>query len=376
MFTSFFGSGRSLRIGQWVSLLVIVLFIAFKLFASYRAIEWQYWAVMLSLLGIFLVFSLWQRKQGNPWAIWAWVGAALMGLIIDIQVQASVFLNEWYGKFYDMLQKPETGSVAKFWEYMLQFSYIAFPLIFIGMFSSYFASHYAFRWREAMTKNFIPRWRNTAEDVEGASQRVQEDCARFARLLESMGLGLFRALLTLIAFIPILWKLSSGIGIAWLDFQGSLVVVAVAVSLGGMLISWFVGIKLPGLEYNNQKVEAAFRKQLVYGEDDRQQFAEVGTLLELFTGVRTNYFRLFNHYAYFNLWAGLYSQLMIIFPYVLMGPSVMTQAITLGVMTQVGNAFGKVNDAFSYLIHRWTDITELRSIHKRLAEFEKSIEPA
>lgn len=373
MFTSFFGSGHSLRIGKWVSLLVIVLFIAFKLFASYRAIEWQYWAVMLSLLGILFVFSLWQRKQGNQWAIWAWVGVGLMGLVIDIQVQASVFLNEWYRNFYDMMQKPETGSVAKFWEYMLQFSYIAFPLIFIDMLSIYFASHYTFRWREAMTKNFIPRWRNTVEDVEGASQRIQEDCARFARVLEDIGLGLFRALLTLIAFIPILWSLSSGIGISWLDFQGSLVVVAVTVSLGGMLISWFVGIKLPGLEYNNQKVEAAFRKQLVYGEDDRQKFAQVGTLFELFTGVRTNYFRLFNHYAYFNLWSGLYSQLMIIFPYILMGPSVMTQAITLGVMTQVGNAFGKVNTAFSYLIHRWTDITELRSIHKRLKEFEKSI---
>ena len=28
-----------------------------------------------------------------------------------------------------------------------------------------------------------------------------------------------------------------------------------------------VGIKLPGLEFNNQKVEAAYRKELVYGED-------------------------------------------------------------------------------------------------------------
>ena len=34
------------------------------------------------------------------------------------------------------------------------------------------------------------------------------------------------------------------------------------VSLGGLIISWFVGIKLPGLEYNNQRVEASFRKEL------------------------------------------------------------------------------------------------------------------
>jgi peptide/bleomycin uptake transporter len=50
-----------------------------------------------------------------------------------------------------------------------------------------------------------------------------------------------------------------------------------------------------------------------------------------------------------------------------------TGVITLGVIQQVGNAFGKVNDAFSYLIERWTDITELRSIYKRLSEFEKAL---
>ena len=41
-------------------------------------------------------------------------------------------------------------------------------------------------------------------------------------------------------------------------------------SLGGVLISWFVGYKTyQDLEYKNQVVEAAFRKELVYGEDDR-----------------------------------------------------------------------------------------------------------
>jgi peptide/bleomycin uptake transporter len=90
-------------------------------------------------------------------------------------------------------------------------------------------------------------------------------------------------------------------------------------------------------------------------------------------GVRLNNFRLFNHYAYFHLWSNLYSQMMVIFPFLLMGPSLFTGLITLGVIQQVSNAFGKVNDAFSYLIDRWTDITELRSIYKRLSEFEKAL---
>jgi peptide/bleomycin uptake transporter len=73
----------------------------------------------------------------------------------------------------------------------------------------------------------------------------------------------------------------------------------------------------------------------------------------------------------FTCGATLYGQMMVIFPFLLMGPSLFTGLITLGVIQQVSNAFGKVwNDAFSYLIERWTDITELRSIYKRLSEFE------
>ena len=85
-----------------------------------------------------------------------------------------------------------------------------------------------------------------------------------------------------------------------------------ATSLGSMLISWFVGWKLPGLEYNNQKVEAKFRKELVYGEDDRTTYAKPETILELFTGIKFNYHRLYLHYGYFDIWVNVYDQFMVI----------------------------------------------------------------
>lgn len=311
--------------------------------------------------------------MNRRWAMWAWGGLAVLMTIVFITVQQTVRLNAWYGQFYDLLQKPEqAGGLDKFWGFMQQFAWIAFPYMLLRSFEAYLASHYAFRWRQAMTETYLPRWQRTAETVEGASQRIQEDCMRFARQTENLGLGLVRALLTLASFIPILWGLSKGIAIEWLKFDGSLFWVALTTALGGTVLSWFVGIRLPGLEYNNQKTEAALRKELVYAEDDRGRMTLSGTM-ELFMGVRFNNFRLFNHYAYFNLWSNLYAQSMIIFPYLLMGPSLFAGVITLGVIQQVGNAFGKVNDAFSYLIDRWTDITELRSIHKRLTEFEKAL---
>jgi peptide/bleomycin uptake transporter len=307
------------------------------------------------------------------WALWAWGGLLVLVALVFITVQQTVRLNEWYGHFYDLLQKPEqAGGLGKFWGFMQEFAWIAFPYMLLRSFEAYLASHYAFRWRQAMTETYLPRWQRTAETVEGASQRLQEDCMRFAKQTENLGLGLVRAVLTLVSFIPILWGLSQGMAIAWLQFEGSLFWVALVTALGGTVLSWFVGIRLPGLEYNNQKTEAALRKELVYAEDERSRMT-LAEVMQLFMGVRINNFHLFNHYAYFNLWSNLYSQTMIIFPYLLMGPSLFTGLITLGVIQQVSNAFGKVNEAFSYLIERWTDITELRSIHKRLSEFERSL---
>jgi peptide/bleomycin uptake transporter len=225
-----------------------------------------------------------------------------------------------------------------------------------------------------MTFSYVDKWQKVDKEIEGASQRIQEDIYRFARIVESLGLQVIRAIMTLIAFLPILWGLSKGVDLEPIkSVPGSLVWVALLVSLGGLLISWFVGIKLPGLEYNNQKVEAAFRKELVYAEDDKVTYGRTETIVELFVGLKFNYNRLFLHYGYFDIWVNFFEQLMVIVPYLIMGPGLFTGVITLGVLVQVSNAFSKVRESFSIFIANWTTITELRSIHKRLKEFQANI---
>jgi peptide/bleomycin uptake transporter len=251
---------------------------------------------------------------------------------------------------------------------------LAIPYVIIYTITNYFTRLYAFRWREAMTFAYIPYWKEVETKVEGASQRIQEDCMNFAKIVESIGLQIIRAIMLLIAFIPILWGLSSNVILPWLkDLNGSLVYVSLTASLGGVIISWLVGIKLPGLEYNNQVVEAAFRKELVYGEDDRVEYAKPPTILELFAGIKFNYHRLFLHYGYFDLWLIMYNQSMIIVPYIIMGPGLFTGAMTLGILIQTSSAFREVQGSFSLFMQNWTRITELRSIYKRLTEFEKAI---
>ncbi|GKW20229.1 hypothetical protein PEC302107_19580 [Pectobacterium araliae] len=105
-----------------------------------------------------------------------------------------------------------------------------------------------------------------------------------------------------------------------------------------------VGIKLPGLEFNNQRVEAAYRKELVYAEDYASRVDPL-TTVELFTAVRKNYFRLYFHYTYFNIARFLYLRADSIFSLFLLFPAILAGMLTLGLMTQITNVFERVRDS-------------------------------
>lgn len=294
-------------------------------------------------------------------------------------------LLEYFFNSRAMIEKPNY-SASDFYALILVFLAIAIPYVLIATINIYFASVYAFKWREAMTFSYLKFWKNKDDNIEGSSQRIQEDTYNFSKIVESLGLSFIKALMTLVAFIPILWSLSDVVSKALFanlsensffyflkNIDGLLVYIALLISLGGLVVSWFVGIKLPGLEYNNQKAEAAFRKELVYAEDNRKEYAKNETMIELFTGLKFNYKRLFLHYGYFNIWLILFEQMIVIVPFLIMAPGLFAGAIGLGIVMQINNAFDQVRSSFSVFITNWTTITQLRSIYKRLKEFEKNI---
>lgn len=305
------------------------------------------------------------------WRLWAWGGLSLILSLIYLDVQLVVWFNSWYKEFYDLLQKPT--DINLFWKQIEGFTIVATISIFVETISRFIESHWMFRWREAMTQDLLPRWLASTTNIEGASQRLQEDTLKFTRLVEHLGEHAVRALLIMIAFTPILWELSKHVSLPIVGVvPGILVILAVLLSFGALAISWLVGIKLPGLEYNNQKAEASYRKALVLSEDKRDNYPP--TFFGLFQNVKNNYVKMFLHYSYFNTWKYSYEQFNIILPYLLMAPSLFSGAITLGIIIQTGNSFEKVSKASSFIIQEWSAVTELRSVYRRLKEFEKSLE--
>lgn len=290
------------------------------------------------------------------------------------QVQVDVAINEWFGDFYNLVQKalgePNVVSTEELFSVLLTFFKIAGVYIVISVLLGFFTKHWVFRWRTAMNDFYTSNW-GRLHAIEGSSQRVQEDTKRFAAIMETLGVALLDSLLTLIAFLPILWGLSTHITeLPWIgQIDHSLIYVAILFALFGTVVMAGVGIKLPGLEFNNQVVEAAYRKQLVYGEDEPERLTPP-TVIEFFGRVRKNYFRLFFHYMYFDVAKFSYLQAGVLVPYVALAPTIASGAITLGVMQQIVRAFTRVESSFQFLVRSWPTIVELISIYKRLVAFE------
>ena len=197
---------------------------------------------------------------------------------------------------------------------------------------------------------------------------------RFATTVEGLGVNFISAVLTLLAFLPVLVKLSSDI--TELPLVGAipypLVFAAVIWSVLGTGALALIGIRLPGIEFFNQRVEAAYRKELVLGEDDPAR-ADPPTVNTLFSNISRNYFRLYLNFMYFNVGRIVYLQTDVMFPYILLAPTIVAGKITLGAMNQILNAFTQVRTSFQYLVNAWSTIVELISIYQRLRAFEAKI---
>lgn len=337
-----------------------------------------FWSYQYMIACYALFTGAWMWFVPHRWSVWSVAGSAVIVFITWIQVQMDVMINQWFGRFYDTVQKalsgPGTVTETAFYGHLATFTTIALVAVTLSVVSNFLVSHYVFRWRTAMNDHFMANW-HRLRHIEGASQRIQEDTKRFATIAENLGVKFIESVMMLVAFLPILWGLSAHVTRLPVigDVSQGLVFVAILWSIGGTALLAVAGVRLPGLEFRNQRVEAAYRKELVLGED-RADRASPPTVAELFDDVRRNYFTLYLNYMYFNIVRYAYLQAGVLVPYVALAPTIVSGTITLGLMQQIIRAFNRVENSFQFLVNSWTTIVELMSIYKRLAAFSATLE--
>lgn len=310
---------------------------------------------------------------------------ALTVLTVSI-VYVQVLLNQWYNNFYSSLQAYDADAII---HYLWVFTGLAFIHIIIAVYTYYIRQLLSIKWRRWMTDQYINRWMDHKKyyylqlfgaAADNPDQRISEDIKMFVDYFLQFTVGLLKAVLTLGAFIVILWNLSDSITftVSGLDITipHYLVWAAIGYAILGTAATHFVGRRLARLRYVQQKFEADFRFSLIRLREHAQSIAfyggennEASFLNGRFRSLLNNFVDIVYKEKQLVWLTSGYAQIAIIFPLLVSIPSYLRKTINLGGLMQISSAFGRVQDSLSYFVDIYTQLAEWRSVINRLSEF-------
>lgn len=323
-----------------------------------------------------------------------WSGRILLAAVIALtlsQVGLDVLLNTWRGEFYNAIQNYDWPS---FWWQMGVFCVLAGIYVINAVAAAYLTRMLQIRWRRWLTDRFLARWLANrtywrvalAPDApDNPDQRIAEDLRMFVGQdgstggggILDLGLGLMRAIVSLVSFVVILWGLSGSIELLGIVIPAYMVWLAILYAGIGTWLTHLVGRPLVGLVFAQQHREADFRFSLVRFRENmegvallRGESVESGNLRQRFHRVMDNFLAIMVRRVKIGSLVLGYNQAAVVFPFLMAAPRYFAKEIQLGQLMQIASAFGQVQDALSYIINAYTEIANWRAVVERLAEFE------
>ena len=309
------------------------------------------------------------------------VGLALMMVWLEVQ------FNFWNREFYNTF---ENRDEAEFFRQLGMFALLALIWIVTAVYRLYFLQMLQIEWRTWLTERFLGDWMKDQahyrmqlldRGTDNPDQRIAEDLRFFVEYTSDLALGLLTAVVTLISFVVILWTLSGPLEILGMSIPGWLVWVALVYAIAGTVLTHFIGRKLIGLDFNQQRVEADFRFSLVRLRENSEGVAlyrgeaeELGGLRQRFAAVIGNWWQIMYKRKQLGWFTSFYHQLAIIFPYIVVSPRFFSGAIPLGAIFQTASAFGQVQGALSWFIDAYVRFAVWKATVDRLIGFTASLE--
>lgn len=322
-----------------------------------------------------------------------WAGRFLLAAVIAIElgtVAISVLLNSWNNRFYNALQERNWDNFVYELTY---FSVLAALFIFLAVYQLYLNQWLQIRWRKWMTAQYLGGWLENAnhyrmqlqgDPADNPDQRITDDVKLFVDRTLNIGVGILSSIVTLASFVVILWGLSADAPLHLfgkdVSFPGYLVWVALAYSILGTWITHLIGWPLVTLDFKQQQYEADFRFNLVRVRENSEQIAlldgdraERQQLLSRFGRVVDNWMGIMSRTKKITAFTSSFSQISIIFPFIISAPAYFAEKIQLGGMMQIASAFGSVQGAMSFFINVYRQLAEWQAVVARLDGFEASI---
>lgn len=328
-----------------------------------------------------MITPYWRSEEkGKAWLLLV----AVIGLSL-FSVAISVWINHWYKDFYNALEKKDT---AAFWQLIGYFGAIAAVAILGAVYRLYLTQMLTIRWRAWLTEKHFARWladKNYYQLEQGGytdnpDQRISEDLNSFTTGTLSLGLGLLRNVVSLVSFSIILWGVSGSIDVFGVTIPGYMFWCALLYAAVGSWLTHLIGRRLIGLSNQQQRFEADLRFSMVRVRENAESIAlyngepnENQRLSERFSKVWHNFWDIMKVSKRLTFFTAGYSQIAIIFPFIVAAPRYFTGKIELGELMQINSAFGNVQDNFSWFISAYTELASWRATSDRLLSFQQAM---
>jgi putative ATP-binding cassette transporter len=320
-------------------------------------------------------------------------GRLLLAAVIVIEltvVGINVLLNEWNNRFYTALQEKNWDSFVR--EIGI-FCILATAYIALAVYQLYLNQWLQIRWRNWLTHHYLGEWLDNAnhyrmqlrgDAADNPDQRIADDIKMFVDQTLNISVSFLSAVVTLASFIVILWGLSadSPLTLFGTEFHipGYLVWGALIYAIFGTVLTHWIGSPLVMLNFQQQRLEADFRFNLVRVRENSEQIAllrgesaEQERLLERFGRVVQNWYEIMTRTKRLTAFTSSYSQAAVVFPYVLVAPAYFADKIQLGGMMQTASAFSSVQQSLSFFVSVYRTLAEWSSVVARLEGFEETI---
>jgi vitamin B12/bleomycin/antimicrobial peptide transport system ATP-binding/permease protein len=322
-----------------------------------------------------------------------WQARGLLAVIVGLNlgyIYLQVLFTEWSNTFYTAVQDYNLDAC---WSAFQLFCILATINIIVVVYMTYLQQMLDIKWRKWLTENYLGNWlqdrtyyqmRLLDDSTDNPDQRISEDLARFTSMTLSLSLGILRAVVTLISFIVILWRLSGLLPISLGSYQftisGYLVWAALVYAVVGTWLTVKIGNPLVRLNFAQQRVEADFRFSMIRLRENSEgiafyggEFNEQSTFRERFRHVFDNFWQLMRVQKQLTWFTGSYSQTAIFIPMLLSIPRYFSRQITLGGLMQILRVFGHVSDALSFFVGSYVTIAEWQSVVARLTGFTNNM---
>ncbi|PRW69812.1 ABC transporter ATP-binding protein [Pseudomonas fluorescens] len=328
-----------------------------------------------------MITPYWRSEEkGRAWLLLA----AVIGLSL-FSVAISVWINHWYKDFYNALEKKDT---AAFWQLIGYFGGIAAVAILGAVYRLYLTQMLTIRWRAWLTEKHFSRWlahKNYYQLEQGGytdnpDQRISEDLNNFTSGTLSLGLGLLRNVVSLVSFSIILWGVSGSIEVFGITIPGYMFWCALLYAAVGSWLTHLIGRRLIGLSNQQQRFEADLRFSMVRLRENAESIAlyngepnERQRLSTRFGKVWQNFWDIMKVSKRLTFFTAGYSQIAIIFPFIVAAPRYFTGKIELGELMQINSAFGNVQENFSWFINAYSELATWRATSDRLLSFQQAM---